>query len=112
MEIDYFTWRNLEVTETMRAKSKRGSLLSILDETKTAMGARLIGRLLKITGNKRDFFSCFINISFPGRIPRNIINNFCVIFFIGVSDNDISRGNIGKTKTDFKNNSEMLKKER
>ncbi len=47
MEIDYFTWRNLEVTETMRAKSKRGSLLSILDETKTAMGARLLRKYLE-----------------------------------------------------------------
>ncbi len=36
------TMRNLELTETMRSKEKRGSLLGILDRTKTAMGARLL----------------------------------------------------------------------
>ena len=38
--IDASTFRNLELTETMRDKEKRGSLLGILDRTKTAMGAR------------------------------------------------------------------------
>ena len=36
------TVRNLELIETMREKEKRGSLLSVLDRTKTAMGARLL----------------------------------------------------------------------
>lgn len=36
------TLRNLELTETLREKSKRGSLLWVLDRTKTAMGARTI----------------------------------------------------------------------
>lgn len=40
MEIDLSSRRNLELTETMRDKSKRGSLLGILDMTKTGMGAR------------------------------------------------------------------------
>ncbi len=40
MEIDSATRRNLEITETMRDKTKRGSLLWILDKTKTSMGAR------------------------------------------------------------------------
>ncbi|WP_196801574.1 DNA mismatch repair protein MutS [Pseudobutyrivibrio ruminis] len=40
MLIDSSTRRNLELTETMRDKSKRGSLLWVLDKTKTAMGAR------------------------------------------------------------------------
>ena len=40
MEIDLASRRNLELTETMRDKSKKGSLYSILDKTKTAMGAR------------------------------------------------------------------------
>ena len=40
MLIDSSTRRNLELTETMRNKSKRGSLLWVLDKTKTAMGAR------------------------------------------------------------------------
>lgn len=40
MLIDSSTRRNLELTETMREKEKRGSLLWVLDKTKTAMGAR------------------------------------------------------------------------
>ena len=40
MLIDSSTRRNLELTETMRDKQKRGSLLWVLDKTKTAMGAR------------------------------------------------------------------------
>lgn len=47
MELDYFTWRNLEITETMRNQSKKGSLLSILDVTKTSMGARLMRKYLE-----------------------------------------------------------------
>ena len=42
MIIDTFTRRNLELIETLREKQKRGSLLWILDKTKTAMGARLL----------------------------------------------------------------------
>ncbi|MBQ7044946.1 MAG: DNA mismatch repair protein MutS [Clostridia bacterium] len=40
--IDINTIRNLELCETMRGKSKRGSLLWVLDKTKTAMGKRLM----------------------------------------------------------------------
>ena len=40
MTIDISSRRNLEITETMREKIKRGSLLGTLDKTKTAMGAR------------------------------------------------------------------------
>lgn len=42
MLIDSSTRRNLELTETMREKEKRGSLLWVLDKTKTAMGARML----------------------------------------------------------------------
>ena len=42
MELDYQTRRNLELTETLRGKEKRGSLLWVLDKTKTAMGGRLL----------------------------------------------------------------------
>ncbi len=42
MELDFTTRRNLELTETYRSKGKKGSLLWILDKTKTAMGGRLI----------------------------------------------------------------------
>lgn len=42
MIIDTSTRRNLELLETLREKQKRGSLLWVLDQTKTAMGARLL----------------------------------------------------------------------
>ena len=42
MKLDINTARNLELTETMRQKAKRGSLLWVLDKTRTAMGKRLI----------------------------------------------------------------------
>lgn len=42
MVIDTSTRRNLELCETMREKQKHGSLLWVLDRTKTAMGARML----------------------------------------------------------------------
>lgn len=42
MRLDNTAARNLELTETMRTKSKKGSILWVLDKTKTAMGKRLI----------------------------------------------------------------------
>ncbi len=42
MRLDYNSKRNLELTETMRNKEKKGSLLWVLDKTKTSMGKRLI----------------------------------------------------------------------
>lgn len=42
MLLDTSTRRNLELCETMREKQKKGSLLGVLDRTKTAMGARLL----------------------------------------------------------------------
>ena len=42
MELDINTRRNLELVESMRTKEKKGSLLWVLDKTKTAMGARLL----------------------------------------------------------------------
>ncbi len=42
MILDTSTRRNLELCETLREKQKRGSLLWVLDKTKTAMGARML----------------------------------------------------------------------
>ena len=42
MKLDLTARRNLELLETMRAKEKKGSLLGVLDRTRTAMGKRLI----------------------------------------------------------------------
>ena len=47
MIIDSSTRRNLELVETMREKQKRGSLLWVLDKTKTAMGARLLRKMIE-----------------------------------------------------------------
>ena len=47
MLLDSATRRNLELTETLREKQKRGSLLWVLDRTRTAMGARLLHRFLE-----------------------------------------------------------------
>ena len=42
MIVDSSSRRNLELVETMREKEKKGTLLWVLDKTKTAMGARLL----------------------------------------------------------------------
>ncbi len=42
MRLDIATRRNLELTETLRSGKKHGSLLGVLDRTRTAMGARLM----------------------------------------------------------------------
>ncbi len=42
MKLDFNTQRNLELTQTMLTKEKRGSLLWVLDKTKTSMGKRLL----------------------------------------------------------------------
>ncbi len=42
MKLDITARRNLELLETMRSQEKRGSLLGVLDHTKTAMGKRLL----------------------------------------------------------------------
>ncbi len=47
MIIDTSTRRNLELTETLREKQKRGSLLWVLDKTKTAMGARTLRQYIE-----------------------------------------------------------------
>lgn len=47
MVLDSSTRRNLELCETLREKKKRGSLLWVLDKTKTAMGARMLRRYLE-----------------------------------------------------------------
>lgn len=44
MILDPFTRRNLELVETVRERSKKGSLLWLLDKTETSMGARMLRR--------------------------------------------------------------------
>ncbi|MCI6858463.1 MAG: DNA mismatch repair protein MutS [Eubacterium sp.] len=47
MVLDSATRRNLELCETLREKGKKGSLLWILDKTKTAMGARTLRKMVE-----------------------------------------------------------------
>jgi DNA mismatch repair protein MutS len=47
MSIDMFTRLNLELTQTMRGKQKKGSLLHVLDKTNTAMGGRLLRKWIE-----------------------------------------------------------------
>ena len=60
MELDLTSRRNLELTETLRGKEKKGSLLWVLDKTRTPMGGRLLRSwlerpLLSVTAiNKRS----------------------------------------------------------
>lgn len=47
MLLDSATTRNLELLETLREKQKKGSLLGVLDRTKTAMGGRLLRKYIE-----------------------------------------------------------------
>ena len=47
MDLDIATRRNLEITETMRDKKKTGSILWVIDRTKTSMGSRLLKQWLE-----------------------------------------------------------------
>ncbi len=47
MMLDSSTRRNLELVETLREKQKRGTLLWVLDKTKTAMGARKLRSMVE-----------------------------------------------------------------
>ncbi|MBQ9393789.1 MAG: DNA mismatch repair protein MutS, partial [Oscillospiraceae bacterium] len=72
MELDLAARRNLELTETLRSKEKKGSLLWVLDKTKTAMGSRTMRAwlerpLLSVTAiNRRlDAVSALVNATVP-----------------------------------------------
>ena len=54
MILDAATRRNLELTETLREKQKRGSLYWVLDKTKTAMGARTLRNFIEQPLMKRE----------------------------------------------------------
>lgn len=71
MLLDPWTRRNLELTESIRGQGKKGTLLSVLDFTKTAFGGRLLRRwveqplLLKGEIEKRlDYVESLVNDSF------------------------------------------------
>ena len=53
MELDLTARRKLELTETLRSKEKKGSLLWVLDKTKTPMGGRCLRSWLGGPGRGR-----------------------------------------------------------
>lgn len=64
--IDHFTLKNLEIIETIRSAKKKGSLYWVLDDTKTAMGARLLKNWLlfplknsKLINERLDYIESF-----------------------------------------------------
>ena len=68
LRIDYNSKRNLELIETLRSKSRQGSLLWILDKTKTAMGSRLLKQWIErptlnkeVIEERLDIVSEFMN---------------------------------------------------
>lgn len=69
MNLDFNTRRNLELMETMRNKEKRGSLLWVLDKTKTSMGKRLIR-----TWIEQPLLSC-AKISKRQNAVEELVNN-------------------------------------
>lgn len=81
MNLDISTRRNLELTETLREKKRKGSLLWVLDQTKTAMGARMLRKWIeqplvnvKDIQIRLDAVECFVN--FP--IERSDLQDLLV----------------------------------
>lgn len=62
MEIDYRTHANLEVTESLYYKTKKGSLLSIIDKTKTAMGGRMLRNFLSRPSINKEEIECRLDV--------------------------------------------------
>ncbi|MFI3208045.1 MAG: DNA mismatch repair protein MutS, partial [Eubacteriales bacterium] len=72
MLIDSSTRRNLELCETLREKQKRGSLLWVLDKTKTAMGARLLRKFIEQPLIDKDMING--RLEAVGELKSQVIN--------------------------------------
>ena len=85
MELDWATRRSLELTESQRTGEKRGSLLWVLDHTKTPMGARLLRAwverpLLSVVAIKRRHTA--VNELFKDHVARGEL----LLTLRGISD--------------------------
>lgn len=58
MQLSPVTRANLELTETMRGREKKGTLLWVLDKTQTAMGKRLMARVDRAASGERGGHQC------------------------------------------------------
>ena len=85
MELDINTRRNLELTETMRTKEKKGSLLWVLDRTKTSPGARLLrqwvehpllspAHITRRQGAVEEFFGNFMKREEAGELLSHVLD--------------------------------------
>ena len=85
MEMDINTRRNLELTETMRSKEKKGSLLWVLDKTRSAAGARLmrqwlehpllnVGAIIKRQNAVEELFNNYILREEIGALLDNVLD--------------------------------------
>ena len=80
--IDHFTLKNLEIIETIRRSKKKGSLFWVLDDTKTAMGARMLKNWLlyplkneTLINSRLNYIDLFFqNTDFTLKM-RNILNH-------------------------------------
>ncbi len=85
MFLDISSRRNLELTETIREKSKKGSLLWVLDKTKTPMGARLIRKWIEQPLiNKDDIENRLLSVEY---FKNNAMDTTDIIdFFAKIKD--------------------------
>ena len=93
MELDLTARRNLELTETLRGKEKRGSLLWVLDKTKTAMGARCMRSwlerpLLSVTEINRR------NAAVAALVDNTVAREELILALSGISDMERLMGRI------------------
>ena len=85
MELDLTARRNLELTETLRGKEKKGSLLWVLDKTKTPMGARCLRSwldrpLLSVTA------ICKRNSAVAALVDNTIVREELIAAMTGLGD--------------------------
>ena len=79
MKMDFYAKRNLELTESIRLKSKKGTLLWLMDETKTPMGARRLKQWVDRPLISKDQINDRLNIveEFINRfIERDTLRNY------------------------------------
>ena len=93
MELDLTARRNLELTETLRGKEKRGSLLWVLDKTKTAMGARCMRSwlerpLLSVTEINRR------NAAVSALVDNTVAREELILALSGIGDMERLMGRI------------------
>jgi DNA mismatch repair protein MutS len=81
MILDGATRRNLELTETMRDKNRKGSLLWVLDYTRTAMGGRLLRRWIEqplietaAIEERQDAVECYVENPMLSAELREVLN--------------------------------------